>query len=118
MKEGNCKDLSMNWHFFAKILFQPNEGNDVDANKEKLQFAFEYLFGKDELKWVTIESDQAIMMSMALQGIVDEILREKRGEGIRLVSIVFVLDEAWVSSTSDVDKWVKLLNHVLDKACF
>ncbi|XP_066926055.1 sorting nexin-17-like isoform X2 [Clytia hemisphaerica] len=57
---------------------------DDDASKEKLQFAFEYLFGKDELRWVTIESDQAIMMSMALQGIVDEILREKRGQGIRL----------------------------------
>ena len=71
--------------------FQPNEGNEVESNKEKLQFAFEYLFGKDELKWVTIESDQAIMMSMALQGIVDEILREKRGEGIRMVCYCYVL---------------------------
>jgi len=43
------------------------------------------LFGKDELRWITIESDQAIMMSMALQGIVDEILREKRGQGIQQV---------------------------------
>lgn len=53
---------------------------------ETLQFAFEYLFAKDDLRWVVIESEQAIMMSMALQGIVDEILREKKGQGIREVS--------------------------------
>jgi len=53
------------------------------GKKETLQFAFEYLFTKTDLRWITIESDQAIMMSMAMQGMVDEILREQQNKGIR-----------------------------------
>lgn len=66
-----------------RLTSMPGTSGESSSGKEKLQFAFEYLFGKDELRWVTIESVQAIMMSMALQGIVDEILREKKGKGIR-----------------------------------
>ena len=59
-----------------------NDTNDR-PNKETLYFAFEYLFAKDDLRWVTIQSEQAIMMSMAMQAMVDEIIREQEGKGIR-----------------------------------
>ena len=57
-------------------------GGGGGRNKELLYFAFEYLFAKDDLRWITLQSDQAIMMSMTLQGMVDEIIREAQGKGM------------------------------------
>uniref|UniRef100_A0A6P4EK34 Sorting nexin-17 n=1 Tax=Drosophila rhopaloa TaxID=1041015 RepID=A0A6P4EK34_DRORH len=44
-----------------------------------LQLAFEYLIGKQTLRWITINSEQAMLMSVCLQAMVDELLH--RGEG-------------------------------------
>ncbi|XP_017042906.1 sorting nexin-17 [Drosophila ficusphila] len=40
-----------------------------------LQLAFEYLIGKQTLRWITINSDQAMLMSVCLQAMVDELLQ-------------------------------------------
>lgn len=34
---------------------------------------------KDKLQWITISSDQAILMSVCLQSLVDELLLKKNG---------------------------------------
>ncbi|XP_015907044.2 sorting nexin-17 [Parasteatoda tepidariorum] len=47
--------------------------------KLKLELSFEYLMSKDSLRWICINSDQAIMMSMCLQGMVDELLSKRNG---------------------------------------
>ncbi|XP_057308627.1 sorting nexin-17-like isoform X2 [Hydractinia symbiolongicarpus] len=66
-----------------RLTSLPYADKSNESTKESLQFAFEYLFGKTDLRWITIQSNQAIMMSMAMQGMVDEILREQQGKGIR-----------------------------------
>lgn len=71
-----------------------------------MEFAFEYLFNKDELKWISIITDQvtlffayllfekrihsnskmkikAILLSMSLQTMVDEIVLRKEGKTIK-----------------------------------
>ncbi|KAJ8008677.1 hypothetical protein DPEC_G00080900 [Dallia pectoralis] len=48
----------------------------------KLELAFEYLMNKDRLQWVTITSPQAIMMSLCLQSMVDELMVKKSGGSI------------------------------------
>ncbi|KAL0967089.1 hypothetical protein UPYG_G00247680 [Umbra pygmaea] len=48
----------------------------------KLELAFEYLMSKDRLQWVTITSPQAIMMSICLQSMVDELMVKKSGGSI------------------------------------
>ena len=45
--------------------------------------AFEYLMSKDQLQWVTITSPQAIMMSICLQSMVDELMVKQSGGSIR-----------------------------------
>lgn len=52
----------------------------------RLELAFEYLMSKDRLQWVTITSPQAIMMSICLQSMVDELMVKKSGGSIRKVS--------------------------------
>ncbi|KAH8287954.1 hypothetical protein KR018_009755, partial [Drosophila ironensis] len=51
--------------------------NAVEARLEPahLQLAFEYLIAKQTLRWITITSDQAMLMSVCLQAMVDELLQ-------------------------------------------
>lgn len=49
-----------------------NDGNDYS-----LELSFEYLVAKNQLQWVTILSEQAILMSVSLQGMIDELLVKK-----------------------------------------
>jgi len=58
------------------------EEEENGINKETLFFAFEYLFAKDDLRWISLKTDQAIMLSMTLQSMVDEIIRETQGKGV------------------------------------
>lgn len=43
------------------------------------ELSFEYLVSKDTLKWITISSDQAIFISISLQGVVDELVSKRDG---------------------------------------
>ncbi|CAD6996882.1 sorting nexin-17 [Ceratitis capitata] len=58
-----------------------NSGNDNPNNYGKsptnLQLAFEYLMSKQTLRWITITSAQAMLMSVCLQSMVDELLNCK-----------------------------------------
>ena len=66
-------------------LFQVKEGEDTKEDPSQLELAFEYLIGKDKLRWIVITSDQAILMSLSLQDMVDELLLFKRGGRIKRV---------------------------------
>lgn len=44
-----------------------------------LELSFEYLMSKDKLQWITVTSEQAILMSICLQSLVDELLMKKNG---------------------------------------
>ena len=66
-------------------VIEANE-NDHDTDDEasedtlivadsKLELSFEYLMPSGELQWVTIVSSQAILMSLCLQSMVEELLR-------------------------------------------
>lgn len=68
------------WRLTSVPYSEESSENTTGNKKEKLFFAFEYLFSKDDLRWITIQSDQAIIISMTLQSIVDEIIREDNKE--------------------------------------
>ncbi|XP_041043380.1 sorting nexin-17 isoform X5 [Carcharodon carcharias] len=57
--------------------------NSPGKTETKLELAFEYLMSKDRLQWVTISSPQAIMMSISLQAMVDELMVKKSGGNIK-----------------------------------
>lgn len=42
-----------------------------------LQLSFEYLISKDNLRWITITSPQAMLISVCLQTMVDELIHQK-----------------------------------------
>uniref|UniRef100_A0A8C4EQJ5 Sorting nexin-17 n=1 Tax=Dicentrarchus labrax TaxID=13489 RepID=A0A8C4EQJ5_DICLA len=74
MKEGSFKVTRMRcWRVTSSV-----SGVSV-----KLELAFEYLMSKDRLQWVTITSQQAIMMSICLQSMVDELMVKKSGGSIK-----------------------------------
>lgn len=58
------------------------DAETVIANS-KLELSFEYLMPSGELQWVTIVSSQAILMSLCLQSMVEELLRIRNGVKIK-----------------------------------
>ncbi|XP_033213180.1 sorting nexin-17-like [Belonocnema kinseyi] len=44
-----------------------------------LELSFEYLLAKNQLQWITISSEQAILMSVCLQSMIDELLLKNVG---------------------------------------
>ncbi|XP_071941803.1 sorting nexin-17-like [Antedon mediterranea] len=50
-----------------------------EDNSKSLELSFEYLMAKDSLKWITIKTEDAILMSLCLQGMVDELIMCKKG---------------------------------------
>ncbi|ENN74125.1 sorting nexin-17 [Dendroctonus ponderosae] len=85
VKEGVFKVTRMRcWRITAtnsKRITNSENGsysNSVHPNST-LELSFEYLMSKDKLQWITISSEQAILMSVCLQSLVDELLLKKNG---------------------------------------
>ncbi|XP_025986180.1 sorting nexin-17 [Solenopsis invicta] len=47
-----------------------------DSNECSLELSFEYLIARNKLQWITIASEQAILMSVCLQAMIDELLQK------------------------------------------
>ncbi|KAG9337478.1 hypothetical protein JZ751_028669 [Albula glossodonta] len=81
VKEGSFKVTRMRcWRVTSS---QVPVANGMGKCEVKLELAFEYLMSKDRLQWVTITSPQAIMMSICLQSMVDELMVKKSGGSIK-----------------------------------
>lgn len=49
------------------------------GSSPSLELSFEYLMSRDRLQWITVASEQAILMSVCLQSVVDELLLKRQG---------------------------------------
>lgn len=75
IRQGSFKVTRMRcWRITT--LHSDDSRNPESSN---LELSFEYLMAKDKLQWITISSEQAILMSMCLQSMVDELLLKKSG---------------------------------------
>uniref|UniRef100_A0AAX7VG04 PX domain-containing protein n=1 Tax=Astatotilapia calliptera TaxID=8154 RepID=A0AAX7VG04_ASTCA len=87
MKEGSFKVTRMRcWRITSSQVPIANGTTNPCSSGQfeiKLELSFEYLMSKDRLQWVTITSDQAIMMSICLQSMVDELMVKKSGGSIK-----------------------------------
>ncbi|KAG8535162.1 hypothetical protein GDO81_029280 [Engystomops pustulosus] len=85
MKEGSFKVTRMRcWRVTSSVPFSNGSGSP-NKSEARLELAFEYLMSKDRLQWITISSPQAIMMSICLQSMVDELMVKKSGGSIKKV---------------------------------
>ncbi|KAM6433904.1 sorting nexin-17 isoform 1-T1 [Rhynochetos jubatus] len=85
VKEGSFKVTRMRcWRVTSSVpMGNGPSGGSPGRGEVKLELAFEYLMSKDRLQWVTITSPQAIMLSICLQSMVDELMVKKSGGSIR-----------------------------------
>lgn len=85
VKEGIFKITRMRcWRITTVIPDMNGESSNGSPPAEpKLEIAFEYLMSKDTLKWITITTEQAILVSMSLQSMVDELIMKKQGKKIK-----------------------------------
>ncbi|MEJ1287209.1 sorting nexin 17 [Cricetulus griseus] len=86
LREGSFRVTRMRcWRVTSSVPL-PSGGPSSPSQgrgEVRLELAFEYLMSKDRLQWVTITSPQAIMMSICLQSMVDELMVKKSGGSIR-----------------------------------
>lgn len=68
-------------------LHNTQEGKDKTSN---LQLSFEYLMSKQNLRWITINSPQAMLMSVCLQEMVNELLNYKDSAELKIPSNTLV----------------------------
>uniref|UniRef100_A0A1Q3FLS6 Putative sorting nexin n=1 Tax=Culex tarsalis TaxID=7177 RepID=A0A1Q3FLS6_CULTA len=59
-----------------------NSSSESREPSNNLELSFEYLMAKNQLKWITVYSEQSMLMSVCLQSIVDELLNQKNGSDI------------------------------------
>ncbi|XP_046877206.1 sorting nexin-17 isoform X2 [Hypomesus transpacificus] len=86
MKEGSFKVTRMRcWRVTSSVPVANGTATPCSSAKceVKLELAFEYLMSKDRLQWVTVTSPQAIMMSICLQSMVDELMVKKSGGSVK-----------------------------------
>ncbi|CAH0562621.1 unnamed protein product [Brassicogethes aeneus] len=81
VKEGCFEVTRMRcWRITATHNKQAIAANSrTNSNSNGVELSFEYLMAKDTLQLITITSDQAILMSVCLQSLVDELLMKKKG---------------------------------------
>ncbi|CAM1322467.1 SNX17 (predicted) [Pycnogonum litorale] len=83
VKEGIFKVTRMRvWRITTSITENP-EVELPSGESCRLELSFEYLISKDKLQWITVISPQAILMSICLQGMVEELLMKKDGKSSR-----------------------------------
>ncbi|XP_052757683.1 sorting nexin-17 isoform X2 [Galleria mellonella] len=56
-------------------------GSLLEESNKNFELSFEYLISKDNLKWITLKTEHATFISVCLQSIVDELMRQKNGSG-------------------------------------
>ncbi|XP_052225977.1 sorting nexin-17-like isoform X2 [Dreissena polymorpha] len=79
VKEGSFKITRIRcWRITTTV---PEGVRQTDSTQ--LELSFEYLMARDSLQWITIQSDQAILMSMCLQGMVEELIMKKQGKKMK-----------------------------------
>jgi len=83
-REGAFKVTRMRcWRITTHNDTGESSGGERRSGGPNLELSFEYLMAKDKLQWISIFSDQAILMSVCLQSMVDELLLKKVGAKIR-----------------------------------
>ncbi|XP_072941644.1 sorting nexin-17 [Epargyreus clarus] len=68
----NVEKLQSNGHGQQSLLEECNKN---------FELSFEYLLSKDNLTWITLKTENAIFISVCLQSIVEELMRQKSGAG-------------------------------------
>ncbi|KAK3738005.1 hypothetical protein QZH41_009634, partial [Actinostola sp. cb2023] len=82
IQEGSFKVTRMRcWRITSSNVTSEEDNN----TEESMELAFEYLLSKETLHWITVYSEQAILISMCLQSMVDEILRLKLGKAVKSI---------------------------------
>ncbi|XP_075149505.1 sorting nexin 17 [Haematobia irritans] len=85
------------WRVTAIHNTQQTDGKDKTSN---LQLSFEYLMSKQNLRWITINSPQAMLMSVCLQEMVNELLNSKDNDQRTSTNLVGSINTTCSSSSS------------------
>ncbi|XP_071142849.1 sorting nexin-17-like [Mytilus edulis] len=83
VKEGSFKITRIKCWRITSSVAKFVERNGESTKPPQMELAFEYLMSRDCLQWISIKTDQAILMSMCLQSMVDELISQKQGRKIK-----------------------------------
>ncbi|KAH9512647.1 Sorting nexin-17 [Bulinus truncatus] len=79
IKEGSFKITRMRCWRITTVQNSDSNINPSNSAKPQLELSFEYLMSRESLQWISVISDQAMLISMCLQNMVDELIMKKQG---------------------------------------
>ncbi|XP_067929125.1 sorting nexin-17-like [Watersipora subatra] len=82
-KEGIFLVTRMRCWRITSLPLDSTAGAGSSSSGRRMELAIEYLLSKDNLKWITLQTNQAILISMCLQAMVDELMMKKSGRRMR-----------------------------------
>ncbi|KAI1300202.1 Sorting nexin-17 [Halotydeus destructor] len=77
-----------------RLTTSTSSGEPNSKAQNRFELSFEYLIDRTNLRWITIISSQAILLSISLQHMVEELVRLKKGD---------TMSDETVSDTFDTD---------------
>ncbi|CAG5128901.1 unnamed protein product [Candidula unifasciata] len=81
IKEGSFKITRMRcWRITTVYPGSDDKSPSSTNQKSQLELSFEYLMSRDTLQWISIISDQAMLISTCLQSMVDELIMIKQNK--------------------------------------
>lgn len=72
-------------------LQNDSDPNSTNTQVHSMELSFEYLMSKSCLKWITIASEQAMLMFVCLQNMVDELLNKKDGNDFNNIQVRIIM---------------------------
>jgi sorting nexin-17 len=81
VKEGSFKITRMRcWRITTMYPGNDDKASLPSGRKSMLELSFEYLMSRDTMQWISIISDQAMLISTCIQSMVDELIMIKQNK--------------------------------------
>ena len=73
--------------------------SNLQGKQLRPELSFQYLMGRENLRWIVVDSDQSVLMSMCLQSIVKELLLKRKGMSLGSNSLLSSSSSASLTSS-------------------
>ncbi|XP_014598037.1 PREDICTED: sorting nexin-17 [Polistes canadensis] len=107
--ELSCKITRIRCWRITTLSNVPTSIGWIDNDQFNFELTFEYLFPDNKLQWITISSNQAILMSVCLQSMIDELVLKSTNDKQEPES-----NDSWVHIKKDEQDRIVMENELVE----
>lgn len=108
--ELSCKITRIRCWRITTLSNVPSGIGWIDSDHFNFELSFEYLFPDNKLQWITISSNQAILMSVCLQSMIDELVLKSTNDNKQEPES----NDSWVHIKKDEQNRIVMENELVE----